>query len=106
MFHRKKLFILIPALLLIPLLVGMIPLKLVNKLAHGGQYAQCQDKQGCGQKNCSAHSLISQNHFDGATVHSMAPDQGQGLSYLEKLFLAGPDSFHSHIGFTSIPLRC
>jgi len=104
MFQRKKLFILIPALLLIPLLVGMIPLKLANKLAHGRPFTQCQDKQGYCHKNCSAHSLISQNHFDGITVHSTAPDQG--LSYLEKLSFAGPESFHSLISFTSIPLRC
>ena len=104
MFRRKRWFILIPTLLLLPLLVGMVPLKLVNKLAHGGTCTQCQDKHGGGQKNCSAHSLISQNHFDGATGPSTAPDQG--LSYLEKLSFAGPESPHSHIGFTSIPLRC
>ena len=104
MFRRKRLFILIPALFLIPLLAGMIPLKLANKLAHGGPYTQCQDRHGCGHKNCSAHSLISQNHFDSVTVPSTAPDQG--LSYLEKLSFAGPESLHSHIGFTSIPLRC
>jgi hypothetical protein len=104
MFCRKRLFILIPALLLIPLLVGMIPLKLSHKLAHGGPFTQCQDSHGCGNKNCSAHSLISQNHFDGVTVHSTAPDQG--LLYLEKLSFAGPESFHSQIGLTTIPLRC
>ena len=104
MFRRKKLLILIPTLLLIPLLVGMIPLKLANKLAHGGPYAQCQDKQGCGHKNCSAHSLISQNHFDGVTDHSTSPDQG--LSYLQKALLIGSESFHSHISITPIPLRC
>ena len=104
MFRKKRLFILIPALLLIPLLVGMIPLKLANKLAHGRPFTQCQDKQGYCNKNCSAHSLISQNHFDGATVNSAAPDQG--LSYLQKAFLVGPESFHSHISLTSIPLRC
>ncbi|HBB16774.1 MAG: hypothetical protein A3J94_05735 [Syntrophus sp. RIFOXYC2_FULL_54_9] len=104
MFHRKKLLILIPTLLLIPLLVGMIPLKLVNKLAQGGPYAQCQDKQGCGHKNCSAHSLISQNHLDGVTDHSTSPDQD--LSYLQKALPVGSESFYSHIGFTSIPLRC
>ena len=104
MFCRKRLFILIPALLLIPLLVGMIPLKLTNKLAHGGPFTQCQDNHGCGHKNCSAHSLISQNHFDGVTDHSTSPDQG--LSYLEKLSFAGTESFHSHIGITTIPLRC
>ena len=104
MFRRNKLFILIPVLLLIPLLVGMIPLKLVNKLSHGGPYAQCQDKNGCGHKNCSAHSLISQNHFDGVTDQSTSPDQG--LSYLQKALPFGLESFHSHIGFTPTPLRC
>jgi hypothetical protein len=104
MFRKKGLFILIPTLLLIPLLVGMIPLKLANKLAHGGTCTQCQDKYGGGHKNCSAHSLISQNHFDGATDHSALPDQG--LSYLQKALPVGSESFHSPIGFTSIPLRC
>jgi len=104
MFCKKRLFILIPTLLLIPLLLGMVPLKLANKLAHGGPYAQCQDNQGCGHKNCSAHSLISLNHFDDATVQSTVPDQG--LSYLEKLSFVGPEFFYSPLGFTSIPLRC
>jgi len=105
MFRRKRWFILIPTLLLLPLLVGMVPMKLANKMARGGTCAHSEGKQGCdGHKNCSAHSLISQNHFDGVTVPSTAPDQG--LSYLEKLSFAGPESFHSHIGFTSIPLRC
>jgi hypothetical protein len=102
MFRRKRLFVLIPALFLIPLLVGMIPLKLTNKLANGGPFTQ--GSQGCNCKNCPAHSLISHNHFDAATVHSTAPDQG--LSYLEKLSFDGHESFHSHIDFTSIPLRC
>ena len=104
MFRRKRLFILIPALFLIPLLAGMIPLKLANKLAHGGPYTQCQDNHGCGHKNCSAHSLISHNHFDGVTDHSTSPDQG--LSYLQKALHVGSESFNSHIDFTSIPLRC
>lgn len=104
MFSKKRLFILIPALLLIPLLVGMIPLKLVNKLSHGGPYAHCQDKQAYCQKNCSAHSLISQNHFDGVTDQSTSPDQG--LSYLQKALPFGLESFPSHVGFTPIPLRC
>ncbi len=105
MSRRKRLFTLIPALLLIPLLVGMVPLKLANKLAQEGRpFTQCQDKQAYCHKNCSAHSLISQNHFDGVTVHSTAPDQG--LSYLEKLSFTGPESFHSNIGLTSTPLRC
>ena len=36
MFRRKKLFILIPTLLLIPLLLGMVPINMAHKLAQGG----------------------------------------------------------------------
>ena len=104
MFRKKKLFILIPVLLLIPLLVGMIPLKLVNKLAHGGPYAQCQDKQGCGQKNCPAHSLISQNHFDAAPVGGTSPVQE--LTSFQRALCAVPESIHSNIHSVSTPLRC
>jgi len=105
MFGKKRLFILIPALLLIPLLVGMVPMKLANKMARGGTCAHSESKQGCdGHKNCSAHSLISQNHFDGVTDQSTSPDQS--LPYLQKALPFGLESFHSHIGFTPIPLRC
>jgi hypothetical protein len=104
MFCKNKLLILLPTLLLIPLLAGMIPLKLANKLVHGGTCTQSQDKHGCGYKNCSAYSLISQNHLDGVTGHSTPLDQG--LSYLQKALPIGPESFYSHISFTSIPLRC
>ncbi len=104
MFCKEKLLILIPTLLLIPLLLGMIPLKLANKLAHGGTCTQCQDKNACGHKNCSAHSLISQNHFEGVTGHSTPLDQG--LLYLQKALPIGSESIYSNISFTSIPLRC
>ncbi|MEN6321599.1 MAG: hypothetical protein ABFD82_22985 [Syntrophaceae bacterium] len=104
MFRKKRLFILIPTLLLIPLLLGMIPLKLVNKLAHGGPLAQSQSKHGCSHKNCSAHSLISQNNFDTTTMDAISPNHE--VSYLLKALNAGPEYFHSNIHFSSIPLRC
>lgn len=105
MFQRKKLFILIPALLLIPLLVGMIPLKLASKMAHGGACAHSESKQGCGgHKNCSAHSLISQNHFEAEAVNSASLDQG--LSYCHEALCAVPESVHPDVQTLSIPLRC
>jgi hypothetical protein len=105
MFRKKRLFILIPTLLLIPLLVGMVPMKLANKMARGGTCEQSEGKQGCScHKNCPAHSLISQNHFDGIAVPSAAPEQG--LLYLEKLYFPESEFFHCQVGFTSIPLRC
>jgi len=105
MFRRKRLFTLIPALLLIPLLVGMAPMKLANKMARGGTCAHSEGKQGCGgQKNCTAHSLISQNHFDAEAFNSASPDQG--LSYCHEALCAVPESVHPGIQTLSIPLRC
>jgi hypothetical protein len=101
---RKRFFILIPTLFLIPLLVGMIPLKQAHKLAHGGTCTQCQDKHGCGLKNCFTHSIVSQNYFDGVTEHSTSPNQD--LYYIQNSLSVGPESFQSHICLTSIPLRC
>jgi hypothetical protein len=104
MFRRKRPLILIPTLLLIPLLVGMIPLKLAHKLAHKGTCTQCQDKNGCGLKNCFTHSLISQNHFEGVTDHSTSPNQV--LFYVQHALPVGPESLQSGIFLTSTPLRC
>jgi len=105
MFRRKRWFILIPTLLLLPLLVGMAPMKLANKMARGGTCAHSEGKQGCGgQKNCTAHSLISQNHFDAEAVNSSSPDQG--LSYCQEALCAVPESVPHDIQTLSIPLRC
>lgn len=101
MFRKKRLFILIPALLLIPLLVGMIPLNMAHKLAQGGAFMP--GSQGsC--KNCPAHSLISHNHFDAALVNGTSPDQG--LAYFQKALCAVPESIHPNSHSVSIPLRC
>jgi hypothetical protein len=104
MFHKKSLFILIPTLLLIPLLLGTIPLKMANKLAHGRPFAQSQNKEACINKNCSSHSLISQNNFDAAILNAPSPDHQ--VSYSPKVLNAGSSLFHTDIHFASIPLRC
>jgi hypothetical protein len=105
MFRRKRWFILIPTLLLVPLLVGMIPMKLANKMANGGTCAHSEGKQGCGgHKNCSAQSLISQNHFDADTINASSPDQG--LPYSQEALFAVPESVQPDIMTLSIPLRC
>jgi len=102
MLRRKKLLILIPALLLIPILLAMIPLKMAHKLAQGGPFAQ--SGQGCSCNNCPAHSLLSHNHFDAVTTDSMSPNQG--LPYSQEMLFMAPEFFHSHSNFSSIPLRC
>ena len=103
MFHRQRLLILIPALLLIPLLVGVVPLKLVNKLAHGGACKQFQGTQGS-PRNCHAHSLICQNHYD-AIVNNSAPSE-QGLPSCKEAFGVCPEPVYHSVHSASIPLRC
>jgi hypothetical protein len=103
MFRKKRLFILIPVLFLIPLLVGMIPLNMVaHKLVQKGPFTQ--GSQGCNCKNCPAHSLISHNHFDAAPVNETSPDQG--LTSFQKALCAVPESIHPNIHSVSTPLRC
>ncbi len=102
MFRRKKLFILIPALLLIPLLLGMVPINMAHKLAHVGAFAQ--GSHGCSSKNCPAHSLISHNHCDAAIVSETSPDRG--LTYFQKALCAVPESIHPNSYSVSTPLRC
>lgn len=102
MFRRKKLFILIPTLLLIPLLLGMVPINMAHKLAQGGTFTQ--GSHGCSSKNCPANSLVSHNHFDAAIVNEPSPDQG--LTYFSKALRAVPESIHSNSHSVSTPLRC
>jgi len=102
MFHEKRLFILIPALVLIPLQLGMIPLNMSRKLAQGGPFTQ--GSQGCNCKNCPAHSLISHNHFDAEPVNGTSPDQE--LTYFPKALCSVPESIYPDIHSISLPLRC
>jgi len=104
MLRKKRLFILIPALLLIPILLGIIPLKMAHSLAKRGPLSP--SSQGC---SC-AHSLVSHTHthnhkhFDAVTVDFTPADQV--LLYSQRALYAVPEFFHSHIHFSSIPLRC
>ena len=102
MLRRRKLFILIPVLFLIPILLAMIPIKMAHKLAQGGPCAQ--GSQGCSCNNCPAHSLISHSHFDAVAVDSTSPSKG--LSYSQEILYRTPEFFHSNSHFSSIPLRC
>ncbi len=104
MHFRKRLFILIPTLLLIPLLLGAVPLKLANKMAHGGTCPQAQGKPSSGTLHCSAHSLLSHNHFEADTAITAAPIGD--LSYSREALCRAPQSLHFSIQRIFIPLRC
>ncbi|HUH65617.1 MAG TPA: hypothetical protein VLZ07_04220 [Syntrophales bacterium] len=104
MFRKKRFFVLIPALALIPLLLGMTPIKLVNKMAHAKPFAQNHGKQGCVLKNCFSQSLISQNQFDAATIDAELSDIE--TLYSAKFCSAAPESLHFVVHVSTIPLRC
>ena len=104
MFRKKRLFILLPALLLIPLMLGMMPLNMAHKMAQKGPFTQSHSKQGCDGRICTAHSLISHFHFDAIAVTSTASNQG--LPYFQEALCAAPESILPNFHSVSNPLRC
>ncbi len=99
---RHKLQILIPAILLIPILLGMTPLTMAHRLANGGPFTH--GKQGCINNYCPFHSLTSHDDPTLINLASLPLDQGtipdSGIQALDT------GSIHSSIAFNSIPLRC
>jgi hypothetical protein len=102
MLSRHKLLLLIPAILLIPILFGMIPLNMAHKLASGGPLSHC--KQAQWSNHCPFHSIASYNDSTIVNLNSTSLDQ-ESTSALD-IQVLDPDSIHSNITFNSVPLRC
>jgi len=102
MLSRHKLLILIPAVLLIPILFGMVPLNMAHRLASGGPFTHC--KQGQWSNHCPFNSLIS--HGDPTIVNlNVTPLHQESTPGLD-IHILDSDSIHSNITFNSFPLRC
>jgi hypothetical protein len=102
MLSRHKLLLLIPAILLIPILFGMIPLNMAHKLASGGPFTH--GKQVCWNNHCPFHSIVSHDDLTSVTLNSM-PFVQEPMTSLDFQALAS-NSLHSNISFYSVPLRC
>jgi len=102
MLGRHKLLILIPAILLIPILLGMTPLNMAHKLASGGPFTH--GKQFCLSNHCPFHSLISHDDPPIVNLSSTLFDQESTSTF--GIVVLDPDSIHSSVTFNSIPLRC
>ena len=102
MFGRTKLVILIPAIILIPILLGMTPLNMASRLASGGPFVHA--KQGCWNNHCPFHSLSPHNDLTVGILNSTALDQDAETS--QEVSLTVLDPLHSNISFDSVPLRC
>lgn len=102
MLRRHKLIILISVMLLVPILVGMIPLNMAHRLASVGHFVH--GKQGCWKNHCPFHSLASYN--DPAVEALDSTPLGQYLQTSQEICIPILDTFPNDTVFTSIPLRC
>jgi hypothetical protein len=99
---RKKVFFLIPVILLIPIIVGMAPLNLAHKLANGGSCTQ--GKQVCINNHCPFHSLSS--HDSPVFVNLNFALLDQELTPILNIHVLDSDLSHSDKSCDSVPLRC
>jgi len=99
---RSKLFFLIPAIILIPILLTMTPLNFIQKIGSGCPLAK--DKQILKCNPCPFHSLLSQDDLTIVSLDSI-PLKQEPLTSLDSQVL-GTDSLRFNISFDSITLRC
>jgi hypothetical protein len=102
MLGRYKLLILIAAIILIPILLGMIPLNMAQKLASGGPFTHCKQVQW--SNHCPFHSIAS--HDDPTIVNLNSTSLDQESTPTLDIQVLDPDSFHSNATSNSVPLRC
>jgi hypothetical protein len=102
MLSRHKLLLFIPAILLIPILFGMIPLNMAHKLASGGPFTHCEQAQW--SNHCPFHSIASYN--DPAMTNLDSTSLGQESAPPFDAEVLSLDSIHSNVTFNSVPLRC
>ena len=102
MLGKHKLLLLIPAILLIPIFLGMTPLNMAHRLANGGPFTHC--KQAQWSNGCLAHSIIA--HDNPTIVNLDLTSLGQESTPTFDIHVLDPDSTHSNITFNSVPLRC
>jgi len=102
MLSRQKLLLLIPAMILIPILLGMTPLSMAHRLASGGPFTHC--KQAQWSNYCPFHSIAS--HDDPTIVNLNSTSLDQESTPASDIHVLNFDSIHSNITFNSIPLRC
>jgi hypothetical protein len=102
MLGRHKLLLLIPTILLIPILLGLTPVRMAHRLANGCPLAQGKQIQTCNAN--PFHSLIS--HNDPIIVNLNLTLLDQELTSIFDIQALGTDSIHSNITFNFVPLRC
>jgi hypothetical protein len=101
MFGRSKLLIVIPAIVLIPILLGMTPLNFIQKIGSGCPVSHSKQVR-CNP--CPFHSFVSQDDPSIVSLNSTPLEQAS-LNPFDSQVL-GLDSFRSSISLSALPLRC
>jgi hypothetical protein len=102
MAFRHRFLVIIPAIILIPILLGTTPMNLVHKLS--GRCPLCQEKQLQRAGSCLFHSLVSQDDLNIVYLNSASSEQESTPSLHSQVL--DYDPFHSNISLESFPLRC
>jgi hypothetical protein len=102
MLGRHKLLIIIPAIILIPILLGITPMNMIHKLGSGGPFTHTSHTKS--NNHCPFNSLNSHEDLTVGTLNSILLDQ-QSLSSQE-VHTPVLDFINSSIFFNPVPLRC
>jgi len=102
MLGRHKLLFIIPAILLIPILLGMTPFNMAHKLASGGPFTHCKQTQS--SNHCPFHSLTS--YADPTIINLNLTPLDQESTPIFDIQVLYSDFIHSNITINSLPLRC
>jgi hypothetical protein len=100
--HKHKLLLLFPAVLLMTIFIGMIPLNMAHRLAGGCPFVH--GKQAGWNSPCPFRSLGSNGDHLTWTPDSPPFDQALQLSQARPIPGFGP--FFYNIALNSVPLRC
>ena len=101
MFSKSKLFIFIPAIILLPILLGMTPLNFVQKIGSGCPFSHGKQLT-CNL--CPFNSIVSQ---DNTTIVSLSPIPLEQISLDPSGFkLSGLEAHLPKICLNSPALRC
>ena len=102
MLGRHKLLILIPAIILIPVLLGMTPLNFIQKIGSGCPFAQGKQTLKCNP--CPFHSTVSQDDLPTLSLASSLLIHETVSSFNPRI--GEPISIFSGTFPQSVPLRC
>jgi hypothetical protein len=100
MADRQRILIFVTAMILIPVLLGMTPMNLFQKLSIPCPH--CKDKQIQRASSCLFNTIVSQDDFSIASLNSLLQEQESIHLFHIKMH----HSIQSNIFPVSAPLRC